>query len=256
MVKTVVVVDDSPLTCMTVRNVLERAGYRVFFFLSGEEFLKRQPWLEARINLIIMDVHLPGYDGISIVEKIRRLPPLAYVPIMMLTADHDRRTVLKALQAGAVDYLVKPFTNEQLLTRVVKIIGFPPQPEETPEQKLMCLVRMECNRARRGKHVFSVLRGLRRNGSDDLREQWILLRVMEELKKKLREIDMVLAVSARELFFVLPLTDGKGARVVVEKVKPELQRLMPGSDWDFTIVTYGEDGEAAPELVRKLRKEA
>ena len=108
-----VVEDDS-----TVSNVLafhlRRAGYRVIQESNGRTGLKTA--LTQPVNLVLMDLMLPGLDGISASRGILRAKPR--VPVIVLTALADREHLLEGFEAGAVDYVTKPFDLEVLLARV------------------------------------------------------------------------------------------------------------------------------------------
>jgi two-component system, OmpR family, response regulator len=114
----ILIVDDDPTTCDVVRAYLEREGYRVVVCRSGAEALDVARQTAARC--LVLDVMLPGRDGFSICEEIRRRG--STVPILMLSARADEPDRVVGLRIGADDYLVKPFSPGELVARVAALL--------------------------------------------------------------------------------------------------------------------------------------
>ncbi len=110
---TVLVVDDDDRLVASVRRVLAYEGYRVLTAKSGQEGL--QLARDETPDLIILDVMMPGLDGL---EVARRVQAGGGVPLLMLSALDQIEDKVAGLEAGADDYLVKPFAVEELLARV------------------------------------------------------------------------------------------------------------------------------------------
>ena len=109
----VLVVDDDPRTLRYVRDLLEEAGYLPVLTGDPEEV---PSLIQARApDLVLLDLVLPGTDGI---ELLARVPELAEVPVIFLSAYGRDETIAKALASGAVDYIVKPFSPTELLARI------------------------------------------------------------------------------------------------------------------------------------------
>jgi DNA-binding response OmpR family regulator len=88
-------------------------------FLNGEDAFR---WAsEASFDLAILDVKVPGMDGFEILERIRAIPRLADVPIIMLTGLGSEADVVRGLELGANDYMLKPFSPAELLARVRRL---------------------------------------------------------------------------------------------------------------------------------------
>ncbi|MDE2761527.1 MAG: response regulator [Gemmatimonadota bacterium] len=109
----ILVVDDDPQTLRHVRDVLTASGYSVFATGDHEE-LSRLIGAE-RPSLVLLDLMLPGTDGIRL---MRRVPALADLPVIFISAYGRDETVARALGAGAADYIVKPFSPTELTARV------------------------------------------------------------------------------------------------------------------------------------------
>lgn len=110
------VVDDDPLQCRLVGAVLEESGMEPIYAENGMEALhvlrRRRP------DLILMDVRMPGIDGIEVTRRLKATKTLASIPVVMITGRGDRQAVMESLQAGAADFLAKPFDRETLLRRL------------------------------------------------------------------------------------------------------------------------------------------
>ena len=110
---TVLVVDDDDRLVSSVRRVLAYEGYRVLTATNGAEGL--QLARDESPDLIILDVMLPGIDGLEVAKRIQAG---GGVPVLMLSARDQIQDKVAGLEAGADDYLVKPFAVEELLARV------------------------------------------------------------------------------------------------------------------------------------------
>jgi len=114
----ILTVDDDPRITNLVRRVLAYEGYSVAVAASGDEALKRT--LERPPDLIVLDIMLPGLDGLEVSRRLRAAGD--NVPILMLTARDAVADRVKGLETGADDYLVKPFAPEELVARIKALL--------------------------------------------------------------------------------------------------------------------------------------
>lgn len=114
----ILLVEDEPQLADQVNRALVRAGHSVSRAADGPSALKAV--IHARLDLVLLDVNLPGFDGFEVLARIRaaRLP----VRVLMLTARSEVGDRVAGLKAGADDYLTKPFAMEELLARV-EVLG-------------------------------------------------------------------------------------------------------------------------------------
>jgi len=109
----ILVVEDDPPLAATLERVLATEGYDVDGARDGNEALRRAR--ERPFDLVVLDVMLPGLDGIAVCKRLRAAGP---IPILLLTALGGTEERVRGLDSGADDYLVKPFAYEELLARV------------------------------------------------------------------------------------------------------------------------------------------
>ncbi len=105
--------DDEPQIRRVMRVTLIASGYEVLDARTGEEALERLR--DARPDLVLLDMNLPGMDGLETCREIRRA---ATVPIIILSVRNSGKDKVKALDAGPDDYVTKPFAMEELLARI------------------------------------------------------------------------------------------------------------------------------------------
>lgn len=114
----ILVVDDDPRITDLLRRILAYEGYSVSVAATGNEALTRT--LERPPDLIVLDIMLPGLDGLEVAQRLRAAGDT--VPILMLTARDAVIDRVKGLETGADDYLVKPFAPEELVARVKALL--------------------------------------------------------------------------------------------------------------------------------------
>lgn len=112
----VMVVDDQEANVRTVGALLSRAGFDVVPCFSGPEALLRMA--ASLPDLVLLDMRMPAMDGFQVLERLRADEAWRDVPVIFLTADHERESLVRAFSSGAMDYITKPFVPEELLARV------------------------------------------------------------------------------------------------------------------------------------------
>lgn len=116
----VLVVDDQPSNLHTLEALLTPLNLNLVFAASGPEALRQAAAL--RPDLILLDVMMPAMDGFEVCRRLRANPLLAEVPVIMVTALDDRESLLQGIEAGADDFVTKPFDRVVLRARVHTIL--------------------------------------------------------------------------------------------------------------------------------------
>jgi DNA-binding response OmpR family regulator len=122
----ILLVEDDRVTSTLIRHRLERDGLEVASHANGEDACR---WAaESAFDLAILDVKVPGMDGFELLARLRSMPHLVGVPILMLTGLGGEEDVVRGLEIGANDYMVKPFSPAELLARVRRLARRPGAP--------------------------------------------------------------------------------------------------------------------------------
>ena len=124
----ILVVDDDPQALLYVRDVLTAAGYTTL--VTGDHTELSSVIRAEKPNLVLLDLMLSGTDGIKLMEQV---PELADVPVVFVSAYGRDETIARALDAGAADYIVKPFSPTELTARVRAALRVDPDPFELGE---------------------------------------------------------------------------------------------------------------------------
>jgi two-component system OmpR family response regulator len=114
------VVDDDREIRSLVAQFLTKHGYRVTGVRDGAEMMRTLDG--ARVDLIVLDLMLPGEDGLSLCRRLRATPQTAQTPVIMLTAMGEETDRIVGLEMGADDYLAKPFSPRELLARIKAVL--------------------------------------------------------------------------------------------------------------------------------------
>lgn len=115
---TVLAVDDQPTNVRLLDAVLTPRGYRIVTASSGPEAL--EVLAREDVDLVLLDVQMPGMDGHEVCRRIRSVPATEFLPVVMITASGSEQR-LAALQSGADDFVTKPFDKSELLARVASL---------------------------------------------------------------------------------------------------------------------------------------
>ncbi|MFB2918737.1 response regulator [Aerosakkonema funiforme] len=112
----ILVVDDISQNLQVIGEMLENAGYDTTFATSGQQALERVQ--TAQPDLILLDLMMPGMNGLQVCQKLKADPKLCEIPIIFLTASNEKEDLLQAFKLGAADYITKPFQPEEVLARI------------------------------------------------------------------------------------------------------------------------------------------
>jgi adenylate cyclase len=209
----ILVVDDTPQNVRLLEAVLVPHGYDVLAATSGEEALDLVA--TARPDLILLDVVMPGMDGYAVCEALRADEENAVLPVIMVTSSIGREKV-KAIEAGADDFIPKPFNNHELLTRVRSLLRIKRYHDTIKAQaaELQELNRTLEERVQRQVEELERLRQLRRFLSPQLADSIVSSGDDSVLRSHRRQVAMLFA-------------DLRGWTSFVDAVEPEeLMRVL------------------------------
>lgn len=114
---TILIVDDSKTVREYIGNMLREYGIQVDFASCGIDAYKILQ--DNKYDLVLSDIIMPDINGIILCEKINATPDLAHIPIILMTGKKNHTNILKAIKAGAVDFIYKNFEEEELVARIL-----------------------------------------------------------------------------------------------------------------------------------------
>ena len=121
MGKKILVVDDEPEVTRILKTRLEAAGYEVMTALTGEECLLQAK--KGRPDLVILDILMPGIDGIEAAAQLKQNPLTRGIPIFFLTCLKTKQDEHRSRKAGEYTIFAKPFDPEELMTKIKETVG-------------------------------------------------------------------------------------------------------------------------------------
>jgi DNA-binding response OmpR family regulator len=112
----ILIVDDNPQNLQVLANLLLEEKYEIEFAINGEATLD---WLKNRqFDIILLDINMPGMNGFEVCKRIRADKETHDIPVIFLSAESERESILKGFEVGAQDFVIKPFDSRELLARV------------------------------------------------------------------------------------------------------------------------------------------
>ena len=121
MLKHVLIVDDEPNIIIPLQYLMEQTGYSVVVAQSGEEALESISGHKP--DLVLLDINLPGIDGYKVCEIIKFNPEWNEIKVIFLSANSNDGVVVKGIALGAIEFIEKPFSNQQVIKNVKYWLG-------------------------------------------------------------------------------------------------------------------------------------
>ena len=125
-VKRIVAVDDSNVVLKMLQNVLNKEEYDMHPFSTGKRALQYLMQKDHIPDLIILDIDMPEMNGYEVLERIKKMDHLENVPVIFLTANSEKKQVIKAVTGGVKDYVVKPIDKEILMKKLRSLFNNQP----------------------------------------------------------------------------------------------------------------------------------
>lgn len=118
MAKKILSVDDSAIIRKIIRSGIATLNYELLEASDGAEALSVLESNGSDIGLILLDWNMPGMNGYDFLKKVKNHGTYKNIPVIMVTTDSEKENIIKAIQAGVVNYLVKPFANDDLIKKI------------------------------------------------------------------------------------------------------------------------------------------
>ena len=177
----VLVVEDNLDIANLIKHYLEGAGHTIEQLASGREVLPRVR--QAAPDLIVLDLMLPGMDGLMVCQALRQDASTAAVPVIMLTARGEESDRIRGLELGADDYIVKPFSPKEMVARVAALLRRIERPKTASRTLRHGPLTMDLDR-----HVVQI-------GAEDVRltaKEFLLLQYLIEHRGRVLSRDLLL----------------------------------------------------------------
>ena len=116
-------VDDSAMVRKIIRGAVEVLDGNLLEASDGIEALEILEKEYKSIDLILLDWNMPRLNGMEVLKRLKADKRFRAIPVMMVTTESERQNIVKAIQQGAIHYLVKPFTIEELVKRIMESLG-------------------------------------------------------------------------------------------------------------------------------------
>jgi diguanylate cyclase (GGDEF)-like protein len=248
----ILIVDDVPNNLRLLDEILDEMSYNTIFANSGKQALEIVEKHTIQIDLILLDLMMPGMDGIEVCTIIKSNPMCQDIPVIFITADESPQSLLNAFKTGAIDYLKKPFDKAELLLRVENQLklnkayaGLRKSNDELLEAygllqqlatvdpltglenrcSLMDFAEVQLKLAQRYKSFFSIIlidldyfKKINDTYGHLIGDE-ILKNIAKILKDVLRNVDHIGRFGGEEFIVISPNTTLNNAVVVAEKVR-------------------------------------
>jgi two-component system, chemotaxis family, chemotaxis protein CheY len=116
-------VDDSATIRRLIKNALDVIGYELLEANNGKEALEVLEKYHSETALILLDWNMPVMDGLEALKKMKADPRFSPIPVTMVTTETERAKIIAAIEAGAKNYIMKPFSQEELIGKIMECLG-------------------------------------------------------------------------------------------------------------------------------------
>lgn len=247
---TILVVDDISQNLQTVGAILDTTGYDMIFALSGQQALDCLKTIQ--VDLILLDLMMPEMSGIELCQYLKSNPAYQEIPVIFLTASNDPQRTLAAFEAGAVDYVTKPFNTLELLARVkthlelkhakddlartleeVRHLAMTDMLTEVANRRhWLGIANQELERSRRYQTIFSII-VLDLDRFKKINDTFghpvgdhVLQQVAQTLVHAVRDCDLVGRIGGEEFAILLPETTLMDAVGTAERLRQQICELQ------------------------------
>jgi two-component system chemotaxis response regulator CheY len=116
-------VDDSSVVRKIIRRAAEVLEFELLEAEDGPEGLEILTQADGRIDLVLLDWNMPGMTGYEVLTQIKQNVKFSKIPVMMVTSESQKENIIQAIKAGAANYMIKPFTMEELTKKILECLG-------------------------------------------------------------------------------------------------------------------------------------
>ncbi len=137
----ILVADDDPAICELIQHTLKDAGFKVRLAANG--LIAHQLALKEPPDLILLDWMMPMMSGVHVIAKLKQESACEHIPTILITAKEDEQDIIQGLEAGADDYISKPFSPRELVARIKALLR---RTSDSSGQQVLCVDKIELDR--------------------------------------------------------------------------------------------------------------
>lgn len=115
--------DDSMIMRRIIKGAVDVLGYDFIEAVDGNDAMEKIEANYEDLNLILLDWNMPGLDGFSVLLKVKADPRFNHIPVTMVTTETEKGKIAEAVKNGAINYVIKPFSQEDLITKILDSLG-------------------------------------------------------------------------------------------------------------------------------------
>lgn len=272
----ILVVDDNPQNLQVIGNILKAHGYRIAMAQNGRQAIeyveKKNP------DLILMDIMMPGMDGLETCQAIKANEKGVDIPIIFITALTESGNKLKAFEVGGVDYITKPFMKEEVLARVKVHIGLKKAMERLQQMVVTDemtgvfnrryayeVLSREMSVAKRNNTLFTLcfvdidnLKVINDTYGHEKGDQ-LINEVVKGFTGAIRTSDYIFRMGGDEFLLLFPGTDIEDATILVQRLYDKINRKeICGMPIDFSVgfAKFGSNDDINSEELIKTADDA
>jgi two-component system cell cycle response regulator len=264
----ILIAEDEPVSRRLLESFLVKWGYDVLVTCDGSEAWEALQETGSP-NLVVSDWMMPEMDGLELCRKVRGMDRSGYIYFILLTAKGRKKDVIQGLEAGADDFLIKPFDKEELQyririgeriikleRRILDLAATDPLTGVLNRRAFMERLEQEIERSRRANTSLSLImadidyfkRVNDRYGHQD--GDIVLQRFVDQLTTSLRAYDFTARYGGEEFFVCLPGADGSQAGSVAERLRKRVEKMeivFPGGSRSIRITASFGTASFLPE---------
>lgn len=247
--KNVLVIDDSGTIRLMVRQMLRDTNCKVFEAANATQVIHGAYFRTLeRMDLVLLDLYLGEEDGFEVLKTVTSAYP--DLPVIMMSIERKKESILRCIELGAKDYIIKPFTKDILLSRMRRFINIVSGGEiEKDIKDFENILHSELDRAIRVDSPLAVM-FLKVLSEKDIGQN-VVYSLQGSIKNLFRRIDSVL-VCRRVVALVLPLADKEGLDIVRGKVGRALAEAGIGREHVYDRTFLFPDDVSKKELIRNF----
>lgn len=249
----VVLVGQNTLVSSRIKNIFADQNMKIYEAYSRRE-LSRILFQNSNIDLILTEMEIDtenGFNGIKLIQQVKAQK--SGIPVVMLSSIGKREVITRCLREGAVGYILKPFKDEYLKEKLLKLINVEKQAESPVLQfDLKGFLEGEIHKAKKGNYCFSLLKIQFDTGVQYAESLY------NEMKSLFWESDLYIQHGYQCHLGFFPFCDQKNGKLIIDKIESRFKDYKlkepntKASSITYTFSSYPTDGETVSELLNNL----